>query len=392
MIRANKLLLTLCLAIFVSASCTDDDTSDLTFSTVIPDNSGTSGGTSAEGGDDSDTSEEDLDDDTTDDTTTTTPGSGATEGASSEYLATPHTNPELYAAIENCTEDFGANGATTWDASKWASYDDNGFAAWTFVAENVTIGPDEGNNPESGEDVLCVTAKYDPHNRSNSSFDFTFKSGILRSLEPVGYGYYEARLKGSDVWPGTCSAFWLYSITDKTQIMPREEGTIIYNEVDIVEIQQIASNQRKLASNCHLMYLNASIANTWAHASAMPQLAQTQYDVDFYPDDDYHIYACENRPDSGVFYLDNVRVGGKKNYYWHMDEGMYITFSLGMRTPYEFYDDDGVRQPTVLTDEQIAVVNEIFPSSMYVDYVNSYTRDYSDFPSSEIHFDVADIY
>ncbi|MFR9581475.1 MAG: family 16 glycosylhydrolase [Rikenellaceae bacterium] len=328
-------------------------------------------------------------------------GDSSSSSGSSIHNVTPTSNPELFEVMDEFTEDFGADGATTFDSSKWEAYDDNTFAAWTFVKENVTVGADDGNNPEDGN-FLKVTATYDPHNRTNSSFDFDFKSGIVRSKSPVNYGYYEARIKGADVWPGTCSAFWLYSIVDKESIMPREVGTIVYNEIDIIELQQIASNQRSMASNIHLMYLADSgtvdsngdmvLENTWEKASSMPNMAQTHYDVDWYADDDYHIYGCENRPDSIVFYVDNVRIGGKKNSYWHMDEGMYITFSLGMRTPYEQYID-GVRQPTYDITEEDAIAAG-FPSSMYVDYIRSYRRkdnDYSAFRNNETQFDVNDV-
>ncbi|MFI3305526.1 MAG: family 16 glycosylhydrolase [Rikenellaceae bacterium] len=333
------------------------------------------------------------------------PASADDPSGSSIHNVTPTTNPDLFEAWDDFTEDFGANGATSWDTSKWAAYDDNTFAAWTFYDDNVTIGSDaDGENPEGGE-YLRVTTKYDYHTRTNSSFQFCFSSGILRSLQPVTYGYYEARIKGSDVWPGTCSAFWLYSIVDKESIMPREEGTIVYNEIDIIELQQIASKQNSMASNIHLMYLADSgtvdgngdmiLENTWAKASSMPTLAQTHYDVEWYADDDFHIYGCENRPDSIVFYLDNVRVGGKKNSYWHMDEGMYITFSQGLRTPFENYGDDGgTRQPTATTEEEAIAAG--FPTSMYVDYIRSYRRkgdhDYSAFRNNEKAFDVNDVY
>lgn len=117
--------------------------------------------------------------------------------------------------------------------------------------------------------------------------------------------------------------------------------------------------------------------------------------VGWNPEDDYHIYAVENRPDSVVFYVDNVRVASKPNLFWHMD--MYLTLSLGLRKPFEVYDEWGVRTPVDpdgLDRAGLDTVGEFvdpdspekFTSVMYVDYVRSWKRDYSMFESGKRGF------
>ncbi|MFR9592365.1 MAG: family 16 glycosylhydrolase [Rikenellaceae bacterium] len=280
----------------------------------------------------------------------------------STYLSTPH-NSNLFSPIVAYTDEFDEASV---DFNKWNTPDD-AFASWGFKEENVRV--------EDGD--LRLTVKYDKYSHEDSSKEyFYFSSGMLRSKTTRRYGYYEARIKGADLWPGTCSAFWLYT---KGIECEKEVYNITYNEIDVIEIQQIASDKRMMASNIHVYAYNESLVNTFYSAGKYPDMGQNQFLVDYDAEDDYHIYACENRPDSIVFYIDNVRTAAKANHYWHLEQGMYIALSLGLRTPFEYYDDDGVRWPTLTTEDEATEAG--FPVDMIVDYIRVYERDYTEFPS-----------
>ncbi|MFR9592364.1 MAG: family 16 glycosylhydrolase [Rikenellaceae bacterium] len=288
----------------------------------------------------------------------------------STYMSTPY-NSNLYEPMEEFSDEFNNKRI---DYSKWDIPEDI-FAAWTFKQENVKL---------DGKGNLLLTAKHDIHTRRNQ--EFSFSSGMLRSKTTTKYGYYEARVKGADIWPGVCSAFWLYSKVLAKDIKDQRVDAISYNEIDVMELQQIARSKRMMACNLHVMVLKENnkgqLVNDFIKAGQYPSMGMNHFPVDWDPEEDYHIYACENRPDSVVFYIDNKRVASKPNYFWHLDEGMYVTLSLGMRTPYETYK--GGRQPIATTKEQAAEAG--FPTDMIVDYVRAYTRDYTSFPSLEKPF------
>lgn len=289
------------------------------------------------------------------------------------YTSTPY-NSKLYTKVEQFSDEF--NGEI--DTQKWDIPEDT-FAAWSFKRENVST---------KGGDLL-LRAKYDPHN-SNSK-DFYFTSGMLRSKATTKYGYYEARVKGANLWPGVCSAFWLYTKVPAKDVVPQELNTVSYNEIDVMELQQIARDKRMMACNLHIMILDEAekggLRNNFITAGKLPAMGRNEFLVEWDPEADYHIYACENRPDSIVFYIDNKRVASKPNFFWHMDEGMYVTLSLGMRTPYETYEG-GPRRPVETSEQQALEAG--FPTDMIIDYVRAYKRDYSSFPNNKRPFNRAD--
>ncbi len=286
------------------------------------------------------------------------------------YALTPY-NSGVFEKIEEFSDEFNSESI---DTQKWRMPSD-AFAAWTFKKENVSL---------DGKGNLLLTARHDYQQRPKR--EYYFSSGMLRSVNTTKYGYYEARVKGADIWPGVCSAFWLYSKVDSRDIKNQEVDEVSYNEIDVMELQQIARDKRMMACNLHIMVLkesaNGELRNDFIKAGQYPKMGMNQFPVDFDPEDDYHIYACENRPDSVVFYIDNKRVASKPNYFWHLDEGMYVTLSLGMRTPFETYK--GGRQPIATTAEQAQTAG--FPTDMIVDYVRAYRRDYSKFPSNKRRF------
>lgn len=290
------------------------------------------------------------------------------------YTQTPY-NSDSYTAVEEFSDEF--NGAQI-NFDKWSVPEDI-FAAWTFSKENVNL---------DGEGNLRITARYDKH-RANDR-DFYFTSGMLRSRSTKKYGYYETRVKGADLWPSVCSAFWLYTKVPIDDVKSPKVDVVSYNEIDVMELQQIAEDKRMMACNLHIMVLKESadgeLTNDFVTAGKLPNMGQNQFPVDWDPESDYHTYACENRPDSIVFYIDNKRVASKPNCFWHMDEGMYVTLSLGMRTPYETYE--GGRQPVKTTERKALKAG--FPTDMIIDYVRVYERDYSSFENNKRPFNRAD--
>ncbi|MFR9534467.1 MAG: family 16 glycosylhydrolase [Rikenellaceae bacterium] len=286
------------------------------------------------------------------------------------YMATPY-NSDYYEPIEEFSDEFNDKAINTniWDIPE------DTFAAWSFREENVNL---------DGEGNLLLTARYDKHRERDRQFYFT--SGMLRSKATTKYGYYEARVKGADLWPGVCSAFWLYTKIPTEEVTPQRVDALSYNEIDVMELQQIARDKRMMACNLHIMVLkeneNGELRNDFITAGKLPKMGRNEFPVDFDPEDDYHIYACENRPDSIVFYIDNKRVASKPNYFWHLDEGMFVTLSLGMRTPYETYV--GGRQPVATTKNEAEEAG--FPTDMIIDYVRAYRRDYKEFPSNKRDF------
>lgn len=292
------------------------------------------------------------------------------------YTATPKYAPEMFQKIENLSTEFD-NGI---DTANWRTMPPNLFATWSFKSENATV--------EDG--ILNLTLKEERHKVGEKQLYFT--SGILISKEKMTYGYYEAKIKGADLWPGCCPAFWLYSTNDIKDIEPQEANAISYNEIDIIELQQIAKDKNMLACNMHIMALkdkgNGELGNSFLSAGMYPKMGRNEFFApEFNAEDDFHLYGAEVRPDSVVFYIDNRRVGSKPNLFWHLkgDQSMRVTLSLGVRTPYEMYDEN--RRRLAIDPETVEGYKpELFPTTMQVDYVRCYTRKdgYDTFPNNRV--------
>ncbi len=325
------------------------------------------------------------------------PTTGGDDPVSEDYYAyTPASHPEEFVARASLTDEFeGSYNTDCWEATN------EKFAAWTFSSDEKYVKVEDGK--------LMLSVDYDDSssNVSSGGYQCYFRSGMLRSKNYMRYGYYEASIKGADLWPGTCTAFWLYTATSASRDgVDQEQYAISYNEIDIIELQQIASNKDMLACNMHLYALDADLKNTEYKASKYPHLGQNQFEISEYwsgndywqPEDDFHTYAVENRPDSVVFYIDNKRVGAKANYFWHRED-FWICFSLGLRTPFETYDYAGtgetVRGPVDPATVDMNDVEGTFPATMEIEWIRVWDRagceegvyDESKFPSSECAFD-----
>lgn len=210
---------------------------------------------------------------------------------------------------------------------------------------------------------LKLTMRYEEH--ENKSGKFFYRVGIARSTATTTYGYYEARIKAASLYPGVCPAFWLYSSGEKGEV---NGEMITYNEIDIVELTQgEAKNSTVSTIDCNLhMRLIRDGKEVWQRPNTHPELCKTNWEAPWDPRDDFHIYACENRPDSIIFYVDNKRIGAKKNLYWHLP--MNVTFTMEPRKPHHIYKDgDRVANPAAATPEG-------FPTTMEVDWVRTWKR------------------
>lgn len=285
------------------------------------------------------------------------------------YLATPYNSEGIFTPDSTYSSEFDG-----------ALNNDNFFlnegtqAVWSLEKDNIKI--------EDGK--LHIIADYDPK-VSESGKQFYLTSGMVMSKSLTTYGYFEARIKGADLWPGVCPAFWLTSGGTTPYKLTDPENTITYSEIDIIELQQVASDKHIIACNLHTGALmkdkDGNNKPIRLSAGIIPKTNRNEFLVEWNAEEDYHIYACENRPDSVILYIDNIRVAARPNYYWHLP--MYMKLSMGIRTPFETYV--GGRQAIPITKEEAIAGG--FPTTTYVDYVRSYTRDYSKFKSNKKLFD-----
>ncbi len=244
----------------------------------------------------------------------------------------------------NFSDEFNADAINEslweYDMSPW------GVRSWTPDC----VAQKDGN--------LQLTMRYEEHEMKGKQY--FYKMGIARSKTKTIYGYYEARIKSASLFPGVCPAFWLYSSGEERVV---GQDTITYSEIDIVELNQgEIKNSTVSTIDCNLhMRMKVNGEEIWQRPNTHPEMCKTSWEASWDPRDDYHIYACENRPDSIIFYVDNKRIGAKKNLYWHLP--MNVTFTMEPRKPHHRYAD-GDRLPV-----PEAATTEGFPTTMYVDWV-----------------------
>ncbi len=210
---------------------------------------------------------------------------------------------------------------------------------------------------------MALTMRYEEHEIRGE--EFFYRVGIARSTKKITYGYFEAKIKSASQYPGVCPAFWLYCSGERGLV---GDEMITYNEIDIVELTQgeiKGSTVSTIDCNLHMRLIKDG-EEVWQRPNTHPELCRTAWEAPFDPREDYHIYACENRPDSIIFYVDNKRIGAKRNYYWHLP--MNLTFTMEPRKPHHIYKDgDRVPNPEAATPEG-------FPTTMYVDWVRTWEK------------------
>ncbi|MGR5166023.1 Ig-like domain-containing protein [Vibrio astriarenae] len=265
--------------------------------------------------------------------------------------------------------------------AKWVSAPASlNVGAWTFDPANAYV--QDGN--------LVIETTQDTHIRrfADSCWDgvaggppqfvdreFYYKSGAVHSIAKGVYGFYEAKIKGVEIFPGLSPAFWLYS--DDHPYDDRNDPTkqyVDYSEIDIVELQQADwrsptdyDDQYDMDHNLHArVEENGQIV--WKRPKPNPEAQLLHYRAPFDPRLDFHTYAVENRPDRITWYVDGVEVGSKPNKWWHRP--MRVTFSQGLRRHLIKYNPDCQRADPNPDN----IISEGFPEKarMKVNYVKTW--------------------
>ncbi|SMP41401.1 Glycosyl hydrolases family 16 [Neorhodopirellula lusitana] len=241
------------------------------------------------------------------------------------------------------------------DAQKW-NINTEDWGTWSWEPENIF----------QKDGSLHLQMVQDDHQRGNTKLAYT--SGIARQYSTAVYGYFEARVKGCDLFPGASPAFWLHSKGPENRYEARDGETVAYSEIDIIELQQSEYNKETKQHNgadiidCNLhAVLIRNGQRQWIRPGTHPETNKNEYHAPFDPREDFHVYGVENSKDFVVWYIDGKEVARKPNLYWHLP--MHVTLSLGLRHPFEAYKN-GQRVAVLEKTTQ-----EGFPTEMLVDYV-----------------------
>ncbi|MEU2994551.1 family 16 glycosylhydrolase [Streptomyces griseoincarnatus] len=303
-----------------------------------------------------------------------TNGKGAKSHPQNIKANVPNADPKNWELVSNLSDEF--NG-TTVDTGKWNN-SPTSWGAWTWNADNTSVK----------DGSLELRMRYDEQpNATLRRDDYTtfkshtyFSSGILQSKASSVYGYYEARIKGVDTFPGSAPAFWLYSnyATDKAAgFLGTQDGDTAYSEVDIVEMQQHSKDAHLL--DLHAPYQVMQNGNpVWIrNAAQAPYLDQSVVNGGFDPAADYHTYGVMVAPDRLTYYLDGKPVNSIANTNWNRLP-MNVTLSLGLRDPNLRYGTEsdpcpgGARRcankPTLNSSGGV----DGYPTHMSVDWVRVY--------------------
>lgn len=274
----------------------------------------------------------------------------------------------LFAQVESNVRPLSAPDDTTWTI-RWDRSDDfNGDAVdwkkWHLKPEKFFAWSwDNERNTEVSEGSLKITA------RQEESKALT--SAMLKSYATGTYGYYEARIRGADIFPGVSPAFWMYSQIDDTVI---GEGEVRYSEVDVVELTQrgplVEGNERITDHNLHAILSNGKPGipgRDWRRPndSRYQATQANEYHAPFDPRTDFHTYGCEVGKEEIVWFVDGVEIGRKPNEFWHRK--MNVALSMGFRAPFAIFGDNRLRtNPDADASE--------LPVRMIVDYVRVWER------------------
>jgi len=228
------------------------------------------------------------------------------------------------------------------DTSIWDN-DVNDWGVWSWEPENAY--QQDGN--------LHVRMAYEPHQRNDEQL--FYKSGIIRSLQPTTYGYFEARIKGCARFPGVCPAFWMKGDLNGES-----------SEIDFMEIQEVEKDINQIDCNLH--------ANILENGKKIWHRERRHWIAPWDPRDDFHVYGCENTSDSIHWYIDGQKILSARNEHFHLP--MYVMLSMGVRTPLRYFAAPNPEHP----EDQRAFANpetstpDGFPTEMLVDWVRVWKR------------------
>lgn len=246
------------------------------------------------------------------------------------------------------SDDFNGDGI---DWRKWNPTPEK-FNAWAW---------DNESNVAVADGFASITMRH-----GASDADSPFTSGMLKSYAVGTYGYYEARIKAAEVFPGVCPSFWMYSKIDDSLVA---KGEIRYSEIDIVELTQrgnrVSGNERIMDHNLHAVVSSGEkgiAGRAWRRPNdeRFAKSQANEYKSPFDPRDDFHTYGCLVSRQEIVWYVDGMEVGRKPNELWHRK--MNVALSLGLRAPYAVFKNNRLFADATQSADG-------FPTAMLVDYV-----------------------
>lgn len=273
-------------------------------------------------------------------------------------------NPDEWELDEDLSDQFGSANIRS---NKWLNNIDD-FGPWSWHVDNTY----------QEDDILNIRMRYEEH--TDRGMDMFYKTGIIRSLDTISYGYVEAKIKGMPTFPAASPAFWLNVKSDDLSdwgLLGDQEGDVQYAEIDVVELQQgnwdpdINARSGPKVMDCNLHYSTIQNGQTVrVFPNENPDLLKTKYTAPWDPRDDYHTYGAHVTPQKITFYIDGQPISEKDNLYWHLP--MRITVSLGLRYPHVTYNNcpNGLTRCPVPS----AATEDGFPSSMKVDWVRTYRK------------------
>jgi len=143
-----------------------------------------------------------------------------------------------------------------------------------------------------------------------------YYSGMVETIDPVGYGYYEAKSK-MPLHKGSCSTFWLYSTLGNT-----------YNEIDFFEHNSrlcTAGMERQIS--CGIWYNPEGVsfgADSLGHYAHDIAREGPQLDVSSPALDQYHTFGCLWMPDRVTWYIDGQEVNCYSDTAWIPKHPMWL--------------------------------------------------------------------
>jgi len=240
--------------------------------------------------------------------------------------------PGRWEPVPDFSDEFddAALNATRWDTSPPS------WGAWDWNASQVA----------QGDGALSITMSYDPHPATRWNGTIYYYSGIAKSrlAAGTGFGYYEARIKGADRWPGVCPAFWAW-----------RHAADYWTELDFVEMQENDLSPRDIDFTWHLF------------PPTVPKhvMNSTHTVFPFDPRDEYHVYGMEWNETTLTWWVDGTVVKqGPAGPQFALGRPMDVALSFGVRPPLAVH---GVVNATTANASG-------FPTSFSVDYVRAYRR------------------
>jgi kappa-carrageenase len=191
---------------------------------------------------------------------------------------------------------------TKLDSVKWNN-DVGDWGLWSWEPENAWV--------ENGS--LNLRMQYQKHHRGKLAIFYT--SGIIKSrATPIKYGYFEARIKAAQRFPGVCPAFWVYR-NDKDE----------WTEIDFAELTQRPHQDVKtIGLNSHV-FLTPKLAQGKTIHEARDKV------MPWDPRDDFHVYGCQWDEKTIKWYVDGKLLATRKNDYWQ--QPLDVVLSVGLRHP-----------------------------------------------------------